>query len=69
MVLHKMGPASDQRAIVEDFMERVGLPKRLYYNFPNLLSRGQRQRVAIARALTFKPEIIMCDQPTSAMDV
>ncbi|MEM9355871.1 MAG: ABC transporter ATP-binding protein [Pseudomonadota bacterium] len=69
MVLHKMGSTSEQRAIVEDLMERVGLPKRLYYNYPNQLSGGQRQRVAIARALTLKPEIVVCDEPTSALDV
>ena len=50
-------------------MELVGLPKRMYQNYPNQLSGGQRQRVAIARALIMKPEIVICDEPTSALDV
>jgi peptide/nickel transport system ATP-binding protein len=50
-------------------MELVGLPRRLYHNYPSQLSGGQRQRVAIARALIMKPEILICDEPTSALDV
>ncbi len=50
-------------------MEFVGLPRRLYNNYPNQLSGGQRQRVAIARALVMRPEVIICDEPTSALDV
>jgi peptide/nickel transport system ATP-binding protein len=50
-------------------MELVGLPKRLYDNYPSQLSGGQRQRVAIARALINRPSIVICDEPTSALDV
>ena len=50
-------------------MELVGLPRRLYNNYPSQLSGGQRQRVAIARALIMKPEVVICDEPTSALDV
>lgn len=50
-------------------MELVGLPRRVYNNFPNQLSGGQRQRVAIARALINRPQVVICDEPTSALDV
>jgi peptide/nickel transport system ATP-binding protein len=57
------------RARVEDMMERVGLARRLYDNYPSQLSGGQRQRVAIARALINSPRMVICDEPTSALDV
>ena len=50
-------------------MERVGLARRLYDNYPSQLSGGQRQRVAIARALINGPRLVICDEPTSALDV
>ncbi len=61
-------PAS-WRQRVEQIMELVGLPSRLYQNYPNQLSGGQRQRVAIARALINNPQVVICDEPTSALDV
>ncbi len=67
--VHKVGDPDGWRKQVEDMMELVGLPKRMYQNYPNQLSGGQRQRVAIARALIMKPEIVICDEPTSALDV
>jgi peptide/nickel transport system ATP-binding protein len=57
------------RAKVEDMMERVGLARSLYDNYPSQLSGGQRQRVAIARALINGPRMVICDEPTSALDV
>ena len=70
MQIHGIGKDdAERKQIALGLLERVNLPEKAYYRYPHEFSGGQRQRIAIARCLTLKPEILICDESVSALDV
>ena len=70
MDIHGIGnSAQDRTDMAFELLDKVGLPEVSFYKYPHEFSGGQRQRIAIARSLTLKPEILICDESVSALDV
>lgn len=69
LLIHRIGDRKQRQQAVQDLVAQVALPSTVLHRLPRELSGGQRQRVAIARALAVQPQVLVCDEAVTALDV